>query len=674
MRSAAITILSFILPVVLVEIISLPVSGAAALRLRIEPVANSPWPAKVGVCEIAASVKGDGHFHVFTAEGKPVASEVFWSAAGGPVAIRFDTSGGARVYEVCLDTDLPPVAANWQPQAGVLLETRACPGRPVRTAGEAALVLSAAGPVFGRGYVPEIFLGFNPFGPSTFYTATFSGWFNAYTTGNYSFAIVSSGAANLKIDGHPVVEWPGIHSPNQGRHGQHHGEIHLAAGLHQLEYAQIQFDGEVATEVAWQPPGADHYVVMAAESFLSVARFRAKALQTAAAPELLYFDVRTVEQCALGDAMALRVYFRVVDNHPSRTYRWRFDDGGEAEGRSPEHFFAQPGWRRVTLVALENGVGVATNTVRLRLAPNWSQRDWWRDDLFNEAKNDFLHRDLSQMPAGDLAAIVTLANRADDRELLTCIGKVMVQRAGEFSSAADRLTFYQLGLGFQHQSDAGDVLADKAFRLALALGQNSDAVADQVKLRLADLLIDCEGNFDAAETLLGEMRGGYLTGDELRLQKLLAGDLLLARGKIEEARKQYLAGGGRMNRKTIEVTAAAQLESANILIEHGQLDDARQVLDRLLFKFPIERLSPGTGLLAIQLALKQKEFQRAFTGCQRLLPVAENNPRLSQMLYALAESGFALGKNDDARRALTRLLKEFPYSEGAAKAKEKWPK
>ena len=332
-----------------------------------------------------------------------------------------------------------------------------------------------------------------------------------------------------------------------------------------------------------------------------------------------------------------------------------------------------PGLRTVALEAWDNDRRVATNTVRIRVAPNWLQRDWWRDDIFNDAKNDWLHRDLSRTPARDLAAMLALANRADDRELLRRAGEVMIQRAAEFTTPADGVTIYKLGAGFQHQGDAGDALAEKSFRLALAPERISSYVADKVRLRLADLLIHWSGQFDEAEKLLGGITGNSLSGDERRLQRLLQGDLLLARGQVGEARKQYLAAGGRQDRKTDAATAAARLESASILIEHGQLDDAQDALDRLAFEIPTERLSLGPGLLSLKLALDRKEFLRAFTGCHLLAPIAENEPRQSELLYDTVEAGLALGKTDEARRALAQLLKDFPYSESAAKAKNQWP-
>jgi len=645
----------------------------APLRLRIEPAQNSAWPANVGAVEIAPCLNSPGPFGVFTAAGKPVAFQTYWSAGGEPSLVRFDTSGGASGYYLCFATNLPAAPGGWKPEAGVLVATRACARQPVNTLSQISQLLNTASPLQGRDYFPNIFQGINPFGPSSFYIASFTGWLCISNPGAYRFATLSTDASWLQIDDQTVAEWLGEHGYQGGRHGEHSGDIQLRAGLHRLDYTQIQFDGEAAAETAWQPPGASHFEVIPASAFIPVAKFRVTGFESATEPGPLYFEWRTAAQCALGDTMALRVRFHVVDNSQRRNYRWHFDDGAETTGMNPEHFFPQPGMRLVTLEAWQRGLCVATNTVRVRIAPNWLQRDSWREDIFNDAKIDFLQRDLNRTPARDLAAIIDLADRADDRELLTRAGEAMVRRAVEFKTAADGLTFYKLGIGFEHQGDTGDALAEKSFRLALAPDRGSSAIAEKVKLRLADLLIHWSGNFDEAEKLLAGISGGNLTGDEKRLQRLLQGDLLLARGKIEAARKQYLAVGQRAGPGNFDAARAARLESANILIERGQFDDAQQALDWLEMEISAERMSLDTGLLQIQLELQHKEFQRAFTGCQLLSPVAENEPRQSETLYGTVESGLALGKTDDARRALTQLLKDFPYSEAAAKAKDKWP-
>ena len=68
----------------------------APLRLRIELAPNSTWPAPVGTVEIAPCLNLPGAFGVFTAAGKPVAFQTYWSATGEPTRIRFDTSSGAK--------------------------------------------------------------------------------------------------------------------------------------------------------------------------------------------------------------------------------------------------------------------------------------------------------------------------------------------------------------------------------------------------------------------------------------------------------------------------------------------------------------------------------------------------------------------------------------------------
>ncbi len=647
---------------------------SAPLRLRLELAPNSAWPANMGTVEIAPCLNAPGPFGVFTAEGKPVAFQTYWSASGEPTRIRFDTSGGAMTYYLCFATNLPAARGDWKPEAGVLVETRPCTRQPVNTFPQIERLLNSAGPAQGRGYMPEIFLGMNPFGPSSFYIVSFSGWLRVANPGNYQFATVSTDASWLQVDGRTVAQWLGEHRFHGGRRGEHSGEIQLRAGLHHLEYTQIQFDGEAAAEVAWQPPGASHFKLMPASAFVPAARFRVVHLESATDPEPLYFEWHTAGQCALGDTMAVRVRFNAVNKFPRHEYHWRFDDGTEATGVTLEHFFPQPGLRQVTLEVWERGFGIATNTVRVRIQPDWLQRDWWRDDIFTDAKNSFLQRDLSQTPPRDLAAVISLAEHADDRELLTRAGEAMVKRADEFKSAADGVTFYKLGVSFAHQGDAGDAQAEKSFRLALAPERGLAAIADKVKLRLADLLIHWSGQFDDAEKLLAGISGSNLAGDEKRLKQLLQGDLLLARGKVEEAHKQYFAVGQRTGQGNFDAARAARLESANILLEHGQFDDAQQALDWLALEIPMERMALATGLLEVQLELQHKEFQRAFTGCRLLAPVAENDPRRSELLYVTIEASLALGKTDDAHHAQAQLLKDFPYSESAAKAKDKWPK
>ena len=652
-----------------------PVTTAPA-RLRIEKLAQTDWLAKVGVVEIAPPTGSPSRFGVFGADGKPVAFQTVWSAPGEPTRLCFDTSSGASIYYICFGDNLPAAGGGWKPEAGVLLETRPCRADlPINTAPQIERVLNTASPPTGRDYVPNVFLGVNPFGPGTNYVAIFSGWFTAPTAGQYTFATASVDASSLEVDNRSVASWFGVHGAAGGTHGEHSGTIVLSAGPHLLSYIQVQLAGGAAAVAAWKPPGRDHVELMPASAFAPVARFHATRFEWASSGlERLYFEWSTVDHCALGDSMFIRAQFRAVDSSQRRTYRWHFDDGAEETGLNPRHFFAQPGLRQVSVQAVQNGVVVATNSLRLRISPDWQQIQGWREGVFNQAKNEFLRRDLAPMPARDLVALWEMADRADDPELLMGAGAILVQRQAEFNSTAYAATFYKTGLAFEHQGDSGDSLADKSFRLALAPQRAGPATSDPAKLHLAALLIHCSGELDEAAKVLGGTSAALLNADEKRLLRLLQGDLLLARGKNEDARKLYAAAGERQAGGQPGLARAARLESAAILIEHSRWDDAQTALDRLQLDAPLERMSLDTGLLALNLDMGRKEYQRAFTDGQTLLASAGADPRQSEALYTVVEAGLALGKTEEAQRALARLLKDFPYSESAAKAKDRWSK
>jgi tetratricopeptide (TPR) repeat protein len=646
----------------------------APVRLRLAKVGQGDWPAKVGVAEIAPCWNAPGRLGVFSTDGKPVAFQTLWAAPGELTRVCFDTSSGDTTCYICFDSELPGAIGGWKPEAGVLVETRACRADlPINNAEEVSRLLNSASAPAGRDFVPDIFLGANPFGPSTCYIANFTGWFTVPSAAQYTFATASDDASSLEVDNHIVATWYGVHGAEQGRHGEHGGTIALSAGVHRLSYLQVQLNGGSAAVAAWKPPGHEHVELMPASAFGAVARFRVNACEySSSGADRLYFEWRAVDQCALAETMFVRMQFRVVDNAPRRTYRWLFDDGGEETGNNPRHFFASAGLRQVTVEALQNGAVVATNSVRLRVAPEWQQRDWWRDDVFNQAKSELLRRDLTPMPARDLTAVWELADHADDAELLMRSGESLMKRQNEFNSPAYGPVFYKTGAAFEHQGDAGNALAEKAFQLALSPQRLAPASTEPARLHLAALFIHCDGELDEAGKILGGISSSQLATEDRRRRRLLQADLLLARGQIEEARKQYAAAAEKQTGGPFNAARAARLESAAILLEHGHWEDAQEALDRLQFDLPLERISLDTGLLALHLAMGRKEYQRAFTEGRTLLAVAGGDPRQSEVLYTLVEAGLALGKKEEAQKALGRLLKDFPYSESAAKAKDKW--
>ena len=643
-------------------------------RLRLEKTGDSPWPADVGTAEVWPCWPRAARFNLCTADGSPVHWQTVWTAAGEPTLIRFDTSTHAPAFYVVFDTNAAPVSGSWSPEAGVVVETRRCKEATVNTLDQVSRLVTAA-EVSGRSFVPDIFLGVNPHGPSVNYAALFSGWFRAAKGGDYEFATVSSGPSYLQVDGRLVAEWLGRHDPHGGRRAEHSGRIPLKAGAHHLEYVQVQFDGEPAAVAAWRPPDQDRFEVIPASAFVPVARFHATRFEApASADEQLYCEWSPVEHCRLGEFVIVKMRFRALDSRRGRNLKWGFDDGAEAGGAETQHFFLQTGTHPVRLEARDGNRLVATNLCLARVNPRWSQREDWRQNVFDEARQDFLRREPSRLLGRDLVEMLELAERLEDTDLLNQAGERFLQREQEFTASAYAPIFYRLGLSFQHQGDNGNRLAEKALRLAATLSRSTTAIAERARLRIADLLIHCDGPLSEAQQLLAGLPRGGLTADERRLARLLEGDLLLAQGKAEEARKHYAAIGQGPPRAgdRPQATRAAQLESLSILIERRHYQDAEQQLDRFAFDAPLERLAPDVAWLRVQLSLRQGESRRAFSAARAALQAVGRVHERSALLGTVVETGLAIGRTDEAERALRELLRDFPYSEAAAKAKERW--
>ena len=190
---------------------------ASQLRLRLELSADANSSARVGFVEISPMFKTFGQMGVFDDQDKPVAWRMLWAPPNQPALLCFDTSRKSKAYYVCFGSSLPSAPGGWVPQAGVLLETRPCAENQVvkraqaKNASHVTELISNAGSVQGRKFVPDMRRSINPFGSNSDYLASFTGWFSVGKAGNYGFATDSSGPSIIHVDGRPVADWLGIH-------------------------------------------------------------------------------------------------------------------------------------------------------------------------------------------------------------------------------------------------------------------------------------------------------------------------------------------------------------------------------------------------------------------------------------------------------------------------------
>jgi predicted negative regulator of RcsB-dependent stress response len=650
-----------------------PVAGAS-YRYVIERLPDSPLGAALAEVTVwPVGVTGDGiHPTVTTEEGQVVGAEILWRAAGQPWKIVFDSRGGASRYHVYLSTSRLAYAPAWTPpEAGCLLEVRDWGGGSMDTVEAVRQAWGQARRVQGRGHVPNIFAGRNPFGPPENLVALFRGMFIAPVEGQYRFGTSSDDASVLLINGQLVAEWVGAHGADPRSYVERSGKIWLPAGPHRIEYYWIQGQGDLVAVAAWQLPGSKQFEVMPARAFTPVARFGVAAVEAGpSAAEPVVFEWGAQAHSVEGRQALCEYRFRVFHASTNTTYRWWFDDGQTASGAEVTHVFVRPGLRRVRLQA-----GAVTLTQEVDVQPRWDQEYLWSDEVFGRQRARLLKLDVAKLPVADLAEVTRLAVTINDMELLTFFGRVCLRRAGELDGTHADI-FFALGGHFALPAIRDYAAAAAALRAGLAAAPADAQLVGRLKLRLARLLLDTWGRLDETDEVLKTMATGALNDEQRRMLAILRADLTLARGHVEEARRQYEAIGrlGELDRARYSVQRQARLESARAFVARREWEAAETLVRAVEWEVPAERLAPEFGLLMGQIHQQRGEYERALWRYRRVLLVAGHDDLRANVLFRLVEVQAALNDNEAAERTLGELFRHYPYSEAAARAKERWGK
>ena len=648
----------------------------ATFRAAVQREAAFSRPADAGSfllypCGLDPSALG---VRVLTADGAEAASQVIWASAGEPLKVMFDASDRRTAYTVYFGPSGAGRATAVVP-AGVVLETRPRAGDGVGSFKEVKALWDAAREPLGRSLVPSICQGLHLHGPTANFLSWYRGFLDIRAGGDYEFATVSSGASFLQIDGRIVAQWPGWHGPWEGVRGEHKGQLKLTPGRHRIDYWNAQDESGFCLEAAWKPPGQNRFHVIPAEAFTPVAPFRVSAVERAPGePVPASFSWQIAGHSMANTNLALvTVVFNVVKERSDGQYRWVFDDGVESRGAAVRHAFLRPGMRTVKLEALSGPTAVSRLTQTVSVHPLWSQLEEWPDDLFAEQKAEILSRDLAVAPLADLASLVRLADAVKDRQILARAGPACLQRSREFSPAqAD--VFYALAFHFQHPLARQYGMAEQAFRTALGLSAEGSPIRERTRLHFSGFLIHVYGSTDEALALLGSIEDAGFNDLEKRLRKIYEADARLVRGDAAGARAEYLSAGTVMERTDRAYTARrrARLETARDFVNRGEYEEAERLIREIEWETPIERLGAETGLLLLKIQAARQEYPLALARCHRLLNAAPPDAARAEILYQLVEVSFAMGRREEASQALRMLLGEHPYSEAAARARDRW--
>ena len=674
---------------------SWPVTSAPA-RFIIQPEQGGPPPLVSSVNLYLPDPKwADMPIRVFTDTGIAVGSDLLWAPPGEPATLLFDSTSGAKLYQVYVGSNWPAMHLP-DAKAGVWMETREGDGKTIDNLQDMLQSWKQSSKVLGRAIIAGIDEGGNRFGPQTNLLEHFQGWFDVAAPEHLQLATISTDASFVLVDGKEVVEWPGLHNYDPGRTGQYQGAVDLPAGVHLLEYynAYVASGGSppVMCCLAVKGGSFDQWTLLRrfeVPFFRPIGQcdFLAYQLQTSspgasapgAAPALA-IDWGNGDQSVIFSDLPLGLIAMYLSCHtPSAgTVTWTFDDGLSVQGQSVMHLFPRPGMRTVRVSWEGANQQTASLSQTISVHADWFH-SYKEPELRPEQEADIMSRDPATLSALDLASCFAVFGNFEKSDDLLKFLPAVCEKMKEFSAAdlpyvKDAALFLARDdrVHFPEESQLLRALIDRFAQDKPS--PQSIAMASECRLELARLILKTSDHTDEARSLIDAIDVPALTGNEPRALALLRADLALATGDVAGAKKQYEALTGEPSgpdaRSSIRLTA--KIGQARAFLDQKDFDAADDSLNDVAWQSPIEKMAPDWALTRLRLYQEQNLPAVAYVWAKRLLPVITETGR-SELLFRLTDLAFAQGDNDMAHKTLSELLQKHPYSQEAADAKEKWP-
>jgi tetratricopeptide (TPR) repeat protein len=656
-----------------------------------------------------------GDYRVIDSAGKPVPFQLMFHDGARYSLISFraaDPRGRYFVYfgnpqathaaeEVRVDP-APGAGAPkgaWVPKHGFVLQTIQRPeGKNPQTVAEMAKLIEGSTQKYGARYQRRVADGYNPFGPSDYYISIYRGWINIPKAGKYRFCTASNEASFSFLDGKELVHWPGRHTADRGARGEVNATVDLTAGLHYLEYYHEEVTLEQMAYLGWRPSG-DEGVFSAIPESIYTAPHEAvvRSYETVGGKPMLAFEpviTDSVWPHDRSEGQYTRCRFRITDGspkdrppHPTLPPQggrvgwgakavWDFGDGQTATGTEVEHVYLALGTYQVKLTA-----GGLTATWPLLVFELEHVTD-----LFGEGKPaDYAKLaksyDRNKLDAAGLRELAHLFAESDQPGDAVETGKLFLKRFPDAKSLDVARLRRQMAVSALRLGQSGLEEAVNSYQASI-VKETPDAEKIDVLGQLIRLVGIERGQPDKALPFLKQAeetfkttKGGSEVESAYRRALIAAGDVRLWQGQRDDATDLFArAEKLSANPPPASVRAALVGSYPNALREYlsaGNLTAALELIDKWEETFPTDRPKGHTFFWRGKVLSRRGQHREAADLLHRSIRLAVGADFETEARWLLAESLEKLGKKEEAKRELAKLIATGLSDEFTKKAKEK---
>jgi tetratricopeptide (TPR) repeat protein len=616
--------------------------------------------------------KGPANLAVVDAAGTHVPFRIVAAGPGDRLVVAFRMTELLDYY-VYLDPvegtgSLPQLAAEWQPQSGVLLRTFAwgLDNADLDTIDGFRDLVRASTNSYGGGYRDAIFQGPNPFGPSTRYVSVYTAYLRIQQPARYEFATNSDDASLLYVDGTLVASYLGWHGP-AAAYGERSGAAELDAGVHRIDYYHAEDHGGQACVAGWKKPGDRYFSLIPAEAFVPIVAARVIRYQEQfnSLPDF-HAEVSRVHSDEEETFALIAVRFDAIPTGVGepQAFRWSFGDGETATGHSVEHVY------------LAQGIAPATLEIDDRLGPTKRVCHWigvWHLEEKNTQEPEKTRADFEAMlegytidrhPTGSLAVLNAFykPNAAmNARRVRVC--QELVARL----KTTDLVRAHQVALElvdlYEALGGSRTVAVRKEILESILAQTKSDADRAQAHLKLGELLLFYER--DAEHALEQFQRAAELDpSDPLRRLALMRiGDAYVELGRIEDARQAYLAvpvvAVDRRNAAILSEGYGLSVERSSAA---GDYDAALETLNTWEWRLPEVKLAGYSSLLRVRIALARHQDDEVRKYCLLIIDKLAEDAYKPEAYAVLIRLLVQHGDRATAAARYKELAERFPLS------------
>lgn len=642
-----------------------------------------------------------GDYRVLDAAGKPVPFQITFHDAARYSLLSFraaDPRGKYFVYfgnpqathapeEVRIDSTPgagPPKAA-WVPKHGLVLQTIQRPeGKNPETVQDLAKLIDGSRQKYGGRYQRRVADGYNPFGPSDYYISIYRGWISIPKAGKYRFCTASNEASFSFLDGKELVHWPGRHTADRGARGEVNATVELTAGLHYLEYYHEEVTLEQMAYLGWRPSGDEGVFSPIPESVYTAPHEAVvRAYESASGKPMLAFEPVVTDSAwphERSEGQYTRCRFRIHDGSPKDAKAgWEFGDGQAATGTEAEHVYLALGTYAVKLTA--GGLSATWPLMVFELEHV--------TDLFGEGKpGDYAKLakayDRDKLDPASLRELAHLFAESDQPAEAVETGKLFLKRFPEAKPLEVSRLRRQMAVSALRLGQAGLEEAITSYQASL-VKETPDVEKIDVLGRLIRLVGIERGQPDKAFPFLKQAEETFKTakgGNEVeaayRRALIASGDVRLWQGQRDDATDLYArAEKLSANPPPPQVRAALVGSYPNAVREYlsaGNLTAALELIDRWEETFPTDRPKGHTFFWRGKAQARRGQHREAADHLHRSIRLAVGADFETEARWLLAEALEKLGKKDEAKRELAKLIATGLNDEFTRKAKEKLQK